>query len=68
MQKLAWAIRSMKREGITTEFKMKSGTNEPQGIKFNKNGYHFNGSKVEQQFSFSKIDFALQQNSHIEQK
>lgn len=55
-------------EGITVEFKMKSGTNEPQGIKFSKNGYHFNGSKVDQQFSFSKIDFALQRNIHPEQK
>lgn len=55
-------------EGITVEFKMKSGTNEPQGIKFCKNGYHFNGSKVDQQFSFSKIDFALQRNIHAEQK
>ncbi|RGV57243.1 mobilization protein [Bacteroides intestinalis] len=55
-------------EDITVEFKMKSGTNEPQGIKFSKNGYHFNGSKVDQQFSFSKIDFALQRNIHADQK
>ena len=55
-------------EGITVEFKMKSGTNEPQGIKFSKNSYHFNGSKVDQQFSFSKIDFALQRNVHADQK
>ena len=41
-------------EGITVEFKMKSGTNEPQGTKFSKNGYHFNGSKVDQQFSFQR--------------
>ena len=47
---------------------MKSGTNEPQGIKFSKNGYHFNGSKVDQQFSFSKIDFALQRNTNVEQR
>lgn len=58
----------LNREGITVEFKMKSGTNEPQGIKFSKNGYHFNGSKVDQQFSFSKIDFALQRNSNAEQR
>ena len=58
----------LNREGITVEFKMKSGTNEPQGIKFSKNGYHFNGSKVDQQFSFSKIDFALQRNTNVEQR
>lgn len=58
----------LNRKGITTEFKMKSGTNEPQGIKFSKNGYHFNGSKVDKQFSFSKIDFALRQNNRVEQQ
>lgn len=47
---------------------MKSGTNEPQGIKFSKNGYHFNGSKVDKQFSYSKIDFALRQNNREEQR
>lgn len=58
----------LNKEGITVDFKMKSGTNEPQGIKFSKNGYYFNGSKVDQQFSFSKIDFALQGNTHAKQK
>lgn len=47
---------------------MKSGTNEPQDIKFSKNGYHFNGSKIDQYFSFSKIGFALQRNIHADQK
>lgn len=58
----------LNRQGITAEFKMKSGTNEPQGIKFSKNGYHFNGSKVDKQFSYSKIDFALRQNNREEQR
>ena len=34
-----------------------------RGIIFEKNGYHFNGSKVDRSFSYSKIDFALQQNN-----
>ena len=42
--------------------RLKSVTNEPQGIQFSKNDYPINGSKVDQQFSFSKIDFALQRN------
>lgn len=58
----------LNQEGITVDFKMKSGTNEPRGIKFSKNSYHFNGLKVDQQFSFSKIDFALQRNGHADQK
>lgn len=58
----------LQRDGIAVEFKMRSGTNEPQGIKFSKNGYHFNGSKVDRQFSYSKINFALQQNERVEIK
>jgi hypothetical protein len=30
---------------------------------FEKNGYKFNGSKIDRQFSYSKIDFQLNQNS-----
>lgn len=56
-------IAELKAKDITVEFKMKSGTNEPQGIKFTKNSYHFNGSKVDREFSFSKIDFQLKQNN-----
>lgn len=47
---------------ITIEFKVKSGTNEVEGVKFGKNDYHFKGSKVDRQFSFSKIDHQLKQN------
>ena len=56
-------LEQLNRQDISMEFKMKRGTNEPQGIKFTKNGYHFNGSKVDKQFSYSKIDYQLQQNS-----
>ena len=41
----------------------KGSTQEVQGIIFEKNGYHFNGSKVDRSCSYSKIDFALQQNN-----
>ena len=36
--------------------------NEIQGVVFTKNGYRFNGSKVDRRFSYSKIDNALQHN------
>ena len=52
----------LEREGIDVRFKYKGNTQEVQGIIFEKNGYHFNGSKVDRGFSYSKIDFALQQN------
>ena len=53
----------LEREGIDVRFKYKGNTQEVQGIIFEKNGYHFNGSKVDRSFSYSKIDFALQQNN-----
>ena len=31
-------------------------TSEVQGVVFSMNGYHFNGSKVDRRFSYSKID------------
>ncbi|MES5168513.1 relaxase/mobilization nuclease domain-containing protein [Prevotella melaninogenica] len=53
----------LKKEEIDVHFKYKGSTQEVQGIIFGKNGYHFNGSKVDRSCSYSKIDFALQQNN-----
>ena len=53
----------LKKQDIDVRFKFKSDSQEVQGIIFEKNGYHFNGSKVDRGFSYSKIDFALQQNN-----
>ena len=52
----------LKKQNIDVRFKFKSDSQEVQGIIFEKNGYHLNGSKVDRSFSYSKIDFALQQN------
>lgn len=56
------------KEGISIEFKTKRSTDKVEGVKFCKSGYSFSGSKVDKQFSFSKIDFALRQNSRVEQQ
>ena len=53
----------LKKQDIDVRFKFKSDSQEVQGIIFEKNGYHFNGSKVDRGFSYSKIDFALQRNN-----
>ena len=53
----------LKKENIDVRFKYNSNSQEVQGIIFEKNNYHFNGSKVDRNFSYSKIDFALQQNN-----
>ena len=53
---------ALRREGIATEFRMCGGTSDVQGVVFAKNGYPFNGSKIDRQFSYSKIDAALERN------
>ena len=52
----------LKKQDIDVRFKYKGNSQEVQGIIFEKNSYLFNGSKVDRSFSYSKIDFALQQN------
>ena len=53
----------LKKQDIDVRFKYKGNSQEVQGIILEKNGYLFNGSKVDRSFSYSKIDFALQQNN-----
>lgn len=55
-------IAGLKDQGIGVTFKFKGETSEIQGVVFTKNGYTFNGSKVDRQFSFSKITFQLKRN------
>ncbi|GHT30624.1 mobilization protein [Bacteroidia bacterium] len=58
--------KELHKQGITTDFKYKGNTDEVQGVRFEKNGYSFNGSKIDRQFSYSKIDFQLKQNNRAE--
>ena len=59
-------VANLKRQGVDVRFKHKGQTNEIQGVVFTKNGYHFNGSKVDRRFSHSKIDAVLQRNRNEE--
>jgi len=59
-------VANLKRQGVEVRFKHKGQTDEVQGVVFSKNGYHFNGSKVDRRFSYSKIDAALQRNRNVE--
>jgi len=52
----------LKTEGITINYKCRGNTNIVQGISFTKNNLKFNGSKVDRQFSYSKIKYQLEQN------
>jgi hypothetical protein len=53
-------IRGLNDQNIGVSFKYKGKSDEIQGVIFNKNGYTFNGSKVDRQFSYSKINQQLQ--------
>jgi len=59
-------VANLNRQGVEVQLKHKGQTNEVQGVVFTKNGYHFNGSKVDKHFSYSKIDAALQHNRNEE--
>ena len=61
-------VANLKRQGVEAHLKHKGQKDEIQGVVFTKNGYHFNGSKVDRRFSYSKIDVALQHNRHEERK
>ncbi|MDB4583113.1 relaxase/mobilization nuclease domain-containing protein, partial [Draconibacterium sp.] len=52
----------LNKEGIEIRYKFLGKTDVVQGISFTKNNLKFNGSKVDRQFSYSKIDFQLNKN------
>lgn len=64
----SWAEleRRLRNDGIEVGFKTKGSTSQIEGVKFMANNLSFNGSKVDTQFSYSKIDFALRQNARAE--
>ena len=59
-------VANLKRQGVEIHFSHRGQTNEIQGVVFTKNGYRFNGSKVDRCFCYSKIDAALQRNRYNE--
>lgn len=61
-------ITNLQKQGVETSFKHKGKSNEIQGVTFFKNGYHFNGSKIDRRFSYLKIDAALENNRHEERQ
>lgn len=58
-QELKAALRN---SGITIELRKNGNTDKIQGVRFGRNEYEFNGSKVDRMFSYSKINYHLQQN------
>ena len=58
----------LKSENIVITFKTKGTTSQVEGVRFTTNNLTFNGSKVDRQFSYSKIDYAIKQNNQAEQQ
>jgi len=50
------------RQGISIHYKYRSGTNEVQGISFEKDGVKFKGSAIDRRFSFAGIEKQLSEN------
>lgn len=57
-------IVQLHQQGVKADFKYKGKTKEVQGVIFSKNNLIFNGSKVDRQFSFSKINYQLNSNNY----
>lgn len=57
----------LQKSSITVDLRKNGSTEQVQGVRFEKNGYGFNGSKIDRSCSYSKISFQLHQNSRQEQ-
>lgn len=57
---------NLEKQGVDMRFKYKGKSDEVQGVVFIMNGYLFSGSKIDRQFSYSKIDAALERNRRTE--
>lgn len=56
----------LRAKDIAIHYKYRSGTNEVQGISFEKDGVKFKGSAVDRKFSYIGIDKQLKQNVRLE--
>lgn len=56
----------LSKDRIQIRFKYRGQTSEVQGISFTKGEYSFKGSEIDRNFSYSKLDAQLNQNSQQE--
>jgi len=54
------------RQGIGIHYKYRSGTNEVQGISFEKDGVKFKGSAIDRKYSFANMEKQLSENRGAE--
>lgn len=60
--------RELAKREIGLEFKYKGGTGIKEGVRFSKGQYTFSGSKIDQKFSYSKLDNYFKTVQKVEQK
>lgn len=58
----------LRADGVEIGYKTKGATSQVESVRFTANELTFNGSRVDKQFSYSKIDFALRQNNRAIQQ
>ena len=70
LQSQTWKdfVAGLEQQGITTRFKTKGNTDVVQGIIFEKDGCSFSGSKIDRTCSFSRLNAAIEQNSHKQEQ
>ena len=61
-------VAGLEQQGITTRFKTKGNTDVVQGIIFEKDGCSFSGSKINRSCSFSRLNAAIERNSHKQEQ
>jgi len=61
-------VAGLEQQGITTRFKTKGKTDVVQGIIFAKDGCSFSGSKIDRSCSFSRLNAAIERNSHKQEQ
>ena len=61
-------VAELEQQDITTRFKTKVNTNVIQGIIFEKDGCSFSGSKIDRSCSFSRLNAAIERNSHKQEQ
>ena len=59
---------TLKRQGVSIEYKRKGQTDEVQGISFKKGDHSFKGSDIDRKFSYSKLDAILTENSRQQEQ
>lgn len=69
-QSVNWKVleHNLQAKGIQMEYKMRSGTNEVQGISFEKDAFKMKGSAVDRSFSYSNLNAQLNSNQQKEQQ